>query len=419
LPTSFLAHRRQERLLLRSLIQSHSVRAGIIYGVGGICFAVGNLLLARGLTTQDFAMISVVLAVSQLASPVGLLGADTVINRNPINPAAWLARRVLLSSTVTGLAAFLLVWQLYDFTPALAAMVLVICVAATTNLLGAAFFRSRERFFVSLALTQGHNAVLAIAGLAVLFVTPIGIALPLAIIFLAYLATALAGWFGALGLPRLDDALPPDRFPWREGRTILVTSLAIIMLVQMERLLLPILLDNRALATFAVLAAVAGSPFRVLQMGVGYTLVPQLRNATSANRMSQVLRSEFRTASWLTVAAIVVVWLLAHPVVDWVTDGKYLLTRFMIAASLFAGVAKIAAAFGRSCVIALGDQGDLDRLRNSTWIAVAVALAGAVAGAEYGLVGVLFGVAGGWVAYAVRALLLARPLVRSCIAGAA
>jgi hypothetical protein len=405
--------------VLRNLIQSHSVRAGIIYGVGGICFAVGNLLLARALTTQDFATISVVLAVSQLASPVGLLGADAVINRNPINPTAWLACRVLLSSAVTGLAAFLLVWQLYNFSPTSAAMMAIICIAATTNLLGAAFFRSRERFLVSLGLTQGHNMVLALSGLAVLSVAPTGVALPLAIIFLAYLGTALVGWLGALGLPRLDDALPPDRFPWREGRTILATSLAIIILVQMERLLLPVLLDSQALATFAVLAAVAGSPFRVLQMGVGFTLVPQLRNAISGRRMTQVLRSEVRTAGWLAATAIVVVWLLAHPVVGWFTDGKYQLTQPMIAASVFAGVAKIAASFGRSCVVALGDQGHLDRLRNSTWIAVAVALAGAVAGAEFGLVGVLFGVAGGWVTYAVYALLLARPLVSSRIAGAA
>jgi hypothetical protein len=324
-----------------------------------------------------------------------------------------------LSSTVTGLAALLLVWKLYGFTLASAAMVAIICVAATTNLLGAAFFRSRERYYVSLAMTQGHNAVLALAGLAVLVAAPAGIALPLAIIFLAYLGTALTGWYGALALPRHDNALPPDRFPWREGRTILATSLAIILLVQMERLLLPVLLDSRALATFAVLAAVAGSPFRVLQMGVGYTLVPQLRNAKSASRMTHVLRSEARTAGWLTVAAIGVVWLLANPVVDWFTDGKYVLTNPMIGAALFAGVAKIAAAFGRSCVTALGDQADLDRMRNTSWIAVAVAVAGAVSGAKFGIIGVLFGVAAGWAAYAVSALLQARPLVSSHIAGAA
>jgi hypothetical protein len=212
-------------------------------------------------------------------------------------------------------------------------------------------------------------------------------------------------------LPHVDDALSAGRFPWREGRTILATSLAIIFLVQMERLLLPIVLDSRALATFAVLAAVAGSPFRVLQMGIGYTLLPQLRNAPSANLAATVLKSEALTAGWLTGAAIVVVWLWSEPIVYWFTDGKYQLAKPMVGASLLAGVAKIVAAFARSCVVALGEQEDLVRLRNATWVAMLFALAGAVAGAEFGLVGVLFGVAGGWVTYALQALMLARPLV--------
>jgi len=46
------------------------------------------------------------------------------------------------------------------------------------------------------------------------------------------------------------------------------------------------------LATFAVLATVAGSPFSMLYQAVGYTLVPRLRNAPDANQRRRVLAVE-------------------------------------------------------------------------------------------------------------------------------
>ena len=46
------------------------------------------------------------------------------------------------------------------------------------------------------------------------------------------------------------------------------------------------------LATFGVLAAIAGSLFRVLSMGVGYTLVPRLRAAGSVLERRRLVAHE-------------------------------------------------------------------------------------------------------------------------------
>ena len=66
------------------------------------------------------------------------------------------------------------------------------------------------------------------------------------------------------------------------GRSLALAGLAAsgLLLVQLERLVLPHLLPLSDLALYGVLGAIAGSLFRVLQMGVGFSLLPRLRAAS-------------------------------------------------------------------------------------------------------------------------------------------
>ena len=52
-----------------------------------------------------------------------------------------------------------------------------------------------------------------------------------------------------------------------------------LLLIQLERLVIPHVLPLADLALYGVLGAIAGSLFRVLQMGVGFSLLPRLRAA--------------------------------------------------------------------------------------------------------------------------------------------
>ena len=83
-------------------------------------------------------------------------------------------------------------------------------------------------------------------------------------------------------------------FPWSEALSIAGLSAAGLLLIQIERLMLPHLLPLEDLATYGVLAAIAGSLFRVLQMGVGYSLLPRLRAAPGVIERRRLLFKEFR-----------------------------------------------------------------------------------------------------------------------------
>ena len=397
--------------MYRLLIRSQSLKAGAVFAIGGVCFAVGNLLLARALTTDDFAAFTLTLAVGQLATTLGPLGADTIINRHPANPSTVLIWRILASSIGTGALIALALWQLYGVSPTVSLLAGTLGAAASTNLVAAAFFRSRKRFSVSLSMTQGVNLVILLAAVISLLLVDVSVVLPICILVMAFLLSATTGWFGAFRLDRHEDAIAPASFPWREGRTIIGTSIAMVMLGQLERFALPKLLGNESLATFAVLAAVAGSAFRVLQFGVGYTLVPRLRDAATGRDILKIIRSEAVTAVVLTSSASIAIGLIGRPLAAWMTGGKYELTGLMLIAAIVAGYCKVIASFGSAVVTALGSHGDLGRLRNSAWLAAGAAVVGAVFGARFGLVGALFGVACGWSIHAARAVFLSWPIL--------
>jgi len=397
--------------MFQQIVRSQSLKAGAVFAVGGVCFAVGNLLLARALTTDDFAAFALTLAVGQLATTLGPLGADTIINRHHVNPSAALLGRILATSGTIGLLVALALWQLYGVRASVSLLAGMMGAASSTNLVAAAFFRSRRRFAVSLSMTQGVNLVILAAAVVVLLQDVATVVLPVGILISAFVLTAATGWSGAFRLDRHADAIAPASFPWHEGRTIITTSIAMVILTQLERFAIPKLLGNEALATFAVLAAVAGSAFRILQFGVGYTLVPRLRNAASHEAVRKIIRAEAATAFLLAATASIAIWLIGRPLAAWLTGGKYELTGMMVTAAIVAGSCKVIASFGSAGVTALGSHGDLARLRNSAWLAVAAAVAGAVFGAQYGLVGVLFGVAGGWALHAARTVALAWPIV--------
>jgi O-antigen/teichoic acid export membrane protein len=395
--------------MLVRLAQSPTLQAGVIYAVGGLGFAVGNILLARALTPNAFAWIALVLAVSQIGYTIGPMGVDTLINRFPVNPGRGLLLFVGISSVFASIAAALAGMKVYGFSPLLVFATVVICAASSVNLVGSSFFRSRGKFLFALALTQGHNLViLGAAGVALaLHLTSEDV--PLLIIAVAYLVAAIVGWIGAFRLERPENAVPAGSLPWREGLMIVAAGIAVILLIQVERLMIPKLLGTEYLATFAVLAAVAGSPYRVLQMGIGFTLLPRLRKAVGIDERKKIVKYEVLFAVVTTFTASIVVWYATIPFVDWFLKGKYELNAILIAAAIVAGLAKVLAAFATAGVGALGSASDLSKLNKSSWLGVAVAVIGAVYGARAGLEGVLFGVAAGWLIYALIALYVAWP----------
>ncbi|MGH6636914.1 MAG: hypothetical protein ACRED0_12565, partial [Gammaproteobacteria bacterium] len=79
----------------------------------------------------------------------------------------------------------------------------------------------------------------------------------------------------------------------------------------------------------------------------------------------------------------------------------------LVLAALISGLAKVLGAFGMTIVGAVGSTKDLRVLSVLNWVSVAIGLAGAVVGARWGLVGLVYGVGGGWLAQGLACLILA------------
>ena len=105
----------------------------------------------------------------------------------------------------------------------------------------------------------------------------------------------------------------PDRTPGSPGARHSpspVLNAAGLVLIQLDRLVIPHVLPLQDLATYGVLAAIAGSLFRVLQMGVGYTLVPRLRVAGSVMERRRLISHEAKLVGGLVVAGSAAIWLV-------------------------------------------------------------------------------------------------------------
>jgi hypothetical protein len=95
------------------------------------------------------------------------------------------------------------------------------------------------------------------------------------------------------------------------------------------------------------------------------------------------------------------------PLVErWVLGSKYDLPAPLVAAALFSGVAKIAHAFAKAAATALATQRELALVNVAGWFSAALAIGCAVVAARWGLIGVIYGVGVGWLAWAVMSFAL-------------
>src|SRR6185436_16133469 len=99
-----------------------------------------------------------------------------------------------------------------------------------------------------------------------------------------------------------------EELVWSEALSLAGMDASGLLLVQLDRLLIARLLSLGELATYGVLAAIVGSLFRVLQMGVGYTLIPRLRSATSVMERRRLISHEAKLVSAVVIAGSVVIW---------------------------------------------------------------------------------------------------------------
>lgn len=397
------------------LLRSPALVVAVVFGTSGVAFALANLLLARALPPREFGLFALALALMNVAIPLAPVGAQGVMNRHRLPVTGRLLARVLITAGLAAGLTALIGGTLYAATGLLLlSLIAAGIIGGGSNELAAAWFQSRQSFAPSLGLTQGANAVILLAALVTLARNSSGAALPVAIVAAGHLAAAGIGWV-ALFAGRERGPATSAPFPWAESLAIAGLQGAVVFLLQLERLVIPKFLSLEALATFGVLAALVIAPFRMLQMGVNFALLPRLRSAEPAAR-PRLLLWEAAAVGPVVVLASAAVWLLVPLVERTLLAGKYELGAGLVLAALVAGWVRIASAFADAAVTAVAPAPEIVKLNWMGWLFVLVAVIGAAAGSRYGIPGVLYGASLGWVGRFLLAARIARRHLRAGVA---
>jgi O-antigen/teichoic acid export membrane protein len=393
--------------------RSPALRTAGIYGAAGAGFAAANLLLARVLPTQEYALVTLVIALANVGYALSPLGLDGIVNRRSLEAGPRLLRKTLLATSLIGVAFAVVGAVAYGTSALLTAVVLISTAVGGATMVAAAQFQSERRFGRSLALSQSPNLILLLAAVITLAAGVRDARLPLLLMAAGWVPLAIWGW-GTLLSERHGKPARDAEIPWGESLTFAGMAVTGLVMIQLERLVLPYVLPARDLATFGVLGAIAGSLFRMLQLGVGYTLVPRLREAGTVALRRKLVAREARLVGIVVLAGSAAIWILTPWIEELLLGDKYHLGSALVVAAVVSGIAKVVNSFARAAAVALATPRELWIVNVLGWLAVVVAAAAGMVGARWGLAGVIYGVTVGWVLrsvptfwYAARHLRLA------------
>jgi O-antigen/teichoic acid export membrane protein len=407
---------------LKSFLKSPALLSAIVFASGGIGFAAGNILLARVLPEEEYGRVALFLAITQLGITLGPLGIDTVINRHRLSASGSLLGRVSFTSVAVGVLLAVTAFVFYEFGAALAAILALTVLGAAVNRVGGSFFQSKQKFGLSLFLILVHNWIVLCAVPVVLIADgalPGGpSALPAAMTIAAgYVLMAALGWRKSFAMRRESTVMsgrdgedrpgtPAAPTLLREGLAVVGVQVAVAAFFQLDRLLIPNLLSIRDLAVYSVVSAIAASPFRMLQTGLGFSLLPRVRACTSREAIRKLVRHEIGVAVAMAGAASVVVLLLTPWLISLLLDSRYDFHMSLLYALVVVGFVRVWNGISSAVVSALSSPRQLMAFNACSWGSLILAAGCAWAARGGGLTGIVYGLGVGWLASAVAGTLI-------------
>jgi len=397
-------------VILRAFLKSPSLRAALALGCGGIAFTLSNLLFARELSSGEYGLLLLfigILSVAMLGAPLGL---DQIVARRGLPFGPYLRRWALAACVLTGVLTAIVAALVYDLSAGMLIALAVATAATGACLAVVAHFQGQRQFGIASWLLQ-IMPNMALAPVALLAMIPsFRSASTLSGLLAAAGLICFAGtWY--LVVNRQRTAPSPPRFIalWREALSLVGITMASAVFLQLERLVLVPTVGVHDLALYGVVASLVGSPFRMIQSAVLFTLIPEMRAAQGVRTRRRLLAREIGIVSAGLACGAVILWLIAPPIAHWFLDGRYDLSDALMLAAIVSGLLKVCSAFATSIVVALGDEKDLRHIGLSAWSSVILACAGAFIAAPWGLTGVLYGISAGWLVRTLAAVWVAVP----------
>ncbi|HET6618656.1 MAG TPA: hypothetical protein VFG64_01870, partial [Dongiaceae bacterium] len=325
-----------------------------------------------------------------ISSQVAPLGIDQLMLRRRIDPSFLLFGQFLGQGALAALVVGLLAHVFYDLD--LTSVMLMSVAVGAGNLIWivAAGYRSHLKPRAALGAQTASDWLLLAIGVLVSVVPSDDAVIPMSLYCGAMALIGVAAWARYARLYRV----PPcerERITLRAAAPLLGIAAGSVVVVQLERIVIPLLLDVYALALFNVLASVAIFPFRMVASGAGFALVPRLRAASSVDDRRRMVWHELRMIALALVGATILVAFLAPPVAEWLTDGRYAPDRLLVLAACLNGAAKVVQAIPRAVVTACGSERDVTVLNRLVWVGILTGVVGAVLGSWTGLAGLLVG----------------------------
>lgn len=396
---------------LRNLVLSPTNRTALMYAFTGLGFSGANLILAKILPAADYGMLALVVSIFGVAAPLAPLGADGVINRRLLYPHPWILTRALITSLGVSSIAVVAALIVYDMPRELVPLLGLGLAAGGVTMVAAASFQRLQRFMPALLLEQSANLFLISASLLMLIQALRVLWFPVAVLSLGYTFVAALSWTKLLR-DHAGARSPRTDFHWSEALYFAGVSGGTLLLLQAERLLIPQVLSLEHLASFGVMAAVVIAPFRTLQMGANFSVLPRMRAASSIHQRRRLLFREIASLTVLVSLGSIALFWLAPTVFELIFADKYQFSRGLIVAGILAGVVRAVSGLLKGVATALCSTSELGRLNLLTWLCTTVAAVGGIVGARWGLAGLVYGIAFGWLTLSVVYTCSALPHLR-------
>lgn len=393
--------------MIGRLLKSDSLRSAFGFALGGAGFAVGNIVLARVMSPDSFGVVALVLALNQFGLTFGPFGMEVVANRHRPRVSWRLASMCLGFACFTGVIAAAIAGLYYRLDWSIAALLFAMVIGSATNRVGVALYQAEHLFRPAMVLSQVNNYVLLAAALIAIAVHSTGAVLIIACLTGGYLLSAALGWYGASLTVNAGRQEIGRRFAAREGLAVLGIGVGVQILSQFERFAIPKVGSMEMLGTYAVLAAIVGAPFRMIQIGTSFSLLPRLRSVGSAAEAFKVIRREFVTSFAVVALSSLALFVLAPFLFKTLLGGKYPVGTDLLLVTMLVGSVKVWEGFSTTIVSACGTPMKLAAISVLAWVCIAGAVIALWLGGPFSLLGILCVVGAAWVLLAAGGTYLA------------
>lgn len=377
-----------------SLVGSPFVRSGFFMMLSGLSFSVANIIFARTMEIESYGLLSLSVAILAFAAPLGMLGADGIVNRYKTTPDWRLFGRVLLSSALVAIVAVSFSAAVYGLEGPIVSLLYVLIVALALTQFAAAYLQSQLKLVMSIVFGGSLNFMLLAVSLVALVYR-----VQSPFVALAVLALAQCG-IAALAIGQVIRLRGHVRgaytFDWREALAIVFMTSSGIMLVQLERFLTPRLLTIEDLATLGVVLAIVGPPFRLLQLTSGHVLLPVLRASRDRRETSSLIARQSIVLVLIIVPLCGAIWFSRPLLQQFFLADRYVLSSDLLLAVLIAGTVKALSGIARAGDTALLSRRAMWLSGAVTWFGILISAGAALHLSTSGLVGVVYAVSLGW-----------------------